>query len=78
MKIVVLDGGTLNPGDNPWDPIRPYGELTVFDRTEREQLIERCADADILLTNKAVLDESVLSRLPNLKFIAVTATWCRS
>ncbi len=74
MKIVVLDGKTLNPGDNPWDPVAELGELVVFDRTEPGLAIERALDADVVLTNKVVLDQSVISQLPNLKFISVLAT----
>lgn len=74
MKIVVLDGGTLNPGDNPWDPVAAFGELEIYERTAPVDVIARSAEADILLTNKVVLDKTVISRLPNLKFISVTAT----
>jgi glycerate dehydrogenase len=74
MKIVALDGYTLNPGDNPWTLVEAHGQLTVHDRTEPGQTIQRAQDADILLTNKVVLDDGVLSRLPELKFISVLAT----
>src|SRR3990167_1466727 len=74
MKIVVLDGHTLNPGDNPWDPIAALGELTVHERTPAEKLVERSLDADIVITNKAVFSAEVIAKLPKLKFIAVTAT----
>ena len=74
MKIVVLDGHTLNPGDNSWDPIRQFGEVTIHERTAASESVERSRDADILLTNKVVLNESVISQLPNLKYIGVTAT----
>jgi glycerate dehydrogenase len=74
MKIVVLDGFTLNPGDNPWDPVAQYGELTVHDRTPNELIEERCAGADIVLTNKTRLSAETLSRLPQLKLICVLAT----
>jgi glycerate dehydrogenase len=74
MKIVVLDGKTLNPGDNPWSPVATLGELVVFDRTEPGLTIDRALDADIVLTNKVVLDQNVISQLPNLKFISVLAT----
>jgi glycerate dehydrogenase len=74
MKIVVLDGVTLNPGDNPWTPIEQFGELTVYDSTEPDQVLSRCDEADIVLTNKVVLDDEILNQLPNLKFISVTAT----
>lgn len=74
MKMVVLDGATLNPGDNPWSPVEQLGELAVHATTDPDQLIERCQGAEILLTNKVVLDRSVLEQLPDLKMIAVTAT----
>jgi len=73
-RIVVLDGFTLNPGDNPWAPVAKLGELEILDRTTPEQTVERCRGAEIVLTNKVVLDQNVLSQLPELKFIAVTAT----
>jgi glycerate dehydrogenase len=73
-KIVVLDGYTLNPGDNPWPSLDGIGELTAYDRTSREELLERAISADILLTNKTVLDKETLAQLPRLKFIAVLAT----
>src|SRR3989338_5276376 len=74
MKIVVLDGHTLNPGDNPWDAVAELGELEVYDYTPADRLVERSLDADIIVTNKAVLSADVISKLPRLKFIAVTAT----
>ena len=74
MRIVVLDGFTLNPGDNPWDGLERLGALTVFDRTPQGLLIDRASSADILITNKAVIDEAALDKLPKLRFIGVTAT----
>lgn len=74
MKITVLDGYTLNPGDNAWQPVEALGELTVYDRTAADQIMERSQDADILLTNKTPLDANTLARLPQLKFIGVMAT----
>ncbi len=74
MKIVVLDGHTLNPGDNPWAPVEACGDLTVYDRTRSSQIVERASEAEIVLTNKVVMDQAVISRLPNLRFIAVLAT----
>jgi glycerate dehydrogenase len=74
MKITVLDGHTLNPGDNPWAPIEALGELTVFDRTPADQIVGRAKDADIILTNKVPLSAETLAQLPNLKFISVLAT----
>lgn len=74
MKIVVLDGYTLNPGDNPWDELAGLGEFAVYDRTEPMQVAERAKDADILVTNKVPLSRSILERLKTLRFIAVSAT----
>jgi glycerate dehydrogenase len=74
MRIVVLDGYTLNPGDNPWDPVAALGELTVYDRTSPEQIIPRGGPADVILTNKTPLDAATLAALGQLKFISVLAT----
>jgi glycerate dehydrogenase len=74
MRIVVFDGHTLNPGDNPWDELARLGELTVFDRTPPALVVERAAGAEIVLTNKTVLDAAALARLPDLRFVAVLAT----
>ncbi len=74
MKLIVLDGKTLNPGDNPWDPLERLGIIEVFDRTPDDQIVARCADASIVLTNKVPFTKATLDQLPNLKFIAVTAT----
>ncbi len=74
MKITVLDGHTLNPGDNPWTEIEKLGQLTVYPRTAVEEIVERAKDADIILTNKCPLSAETLAQLPNLKFISVLAT----
>lgn len=74
MKIVVLDGYTLNPGDNPWDEVARFGELSVHDRTPEDLILERSAGAQILLTNKTRLTAQTLSALPELKLICVLAT----
>lgn len=74
MKIVVLDGFTLNPGDLSWAELRALGECEIHDRTPPAQVVERARDAEILLTNKAVVDRAALERLPRLRFIAVLAT----
>ena len=55
MKIVVLDGHTLNPGDNPWDEVSRLGELTVHERSDPAQIVERARDAEIVVTIKAPL-----------------------
>ena len=62
MRIVVLDGHTVNPGDNPWDPVARLGDLTVFDRTPPTLVIDRARDAEIVLTNKTRLDGAMLAR----------------
>lgn len=74
MKIVVLDGYTLNPGDLSWDELETLGDVTVHDRTPPEQVLKRALGADILFTNKTPLSAEVLSQLPDLKFIGVLAT----
>ena len=74
MKIVVLDGFTLNPGDLSWDGLKKYGEVVVYDRTAPDQVVERAKDAEIVITNKTVLDEKVLNQLPLVKYIGVLAT----
>jgi len=74
MRIVTLDGHTLNPGDNPWDDIASLGELTVFDRTARDEVVQRAAGAEIVLTNKTPLSREIIRLLPRLQFISVLAT----
>jgi glycerate dehydrogenase len=74
LKIVVLDGHTLNPGDLSWEPLSALGELCVFERTAPEQVLERAQDANILLTNKTRLHGDVLSQLHELAYIGVLAT----
>ena len=74
MKIVVLDGYTMNPGDLSWKGIEGLGECTVYDRTPPEKVVERAAGAEVVLTNKVVLDGAVMVRLPALKYIGVLAT----
>jgi glycerate dehydrogenase len=74
MKIVVLDGYTLNPGDNPWTELERLGELTVYERTSPAQVVERARPAGILLTNKAPVTREFLDELPNLRYIGVLAT----
>jgi len=74
MNIVVLDGHTLNPGDNPWDAVAALGELMTYDYTPADEVVERSLDADVVITNKAIFSAEVIGKLPKLKFIAVTAT----
>ena len=72
--IVVLDGHTLNPGDNPWDALAPLGTLTVHDRTPAAEVVARARGAAIVLTNKTPLPAAVIDALPELRFIGVLAT----
>jgi glycerate dehydrogenase len=74
MKLVVLDGYTLNPGDLNWEGIKKFGDLEVHDRTPESLIVERCQGAEIIFTNKTPLREAVLSQLPELKYIGVLAT----
>lgn len=73
-RIVILDGYTTNPGDNPWDPIREFGNLEVYDRTPEGEILQRARGAEILLTNKTPLRRDVLEQLDDLGFIALLAT----
>lgn len=74
MNIVVLDGYTLNPCDNPWTALEALGNLTVHDRTPEDLIVNRAAAADILLTNKTPLSATTLAQLPRLRMISVLAT----
>lgn len=74
MKIVVLDGYAANPGDLSWDGIAKYGELTVYDRTPEDKIIERIADNDIVIINKPIISRTVIEACPTVKMIALLAT----
>lgn len=74
MKIVVLDGFTLNPGDLSWSGLEELGSLTVYDRTPIDEIIKRVADADIVFTNKTPLTRETLAELTSVKYIGVLAT----
>ena len=76
MKIVVLDGYTLNPGDISWAELEKLGEVTVFDRTEytADAIVENIANAEVVFTNKTPINKEVLNRVSNLKYIGVLAT----
>ena len=75
MKIVILDGNALNPGDLSWGPIREFGEVTVYPRTESlEDTIQRIGDHEIVLINKVPITEEVFEACPNIKLICVQAT----
>lgn len=74
MKIIVLDGYALNPGDLSWEDMKALGDLTVYDRTSPSEVLERSADAEVLITNKTVLSAKLINALPKLKYIGVLAT----
>jgi len=74
MRIVILDGYTLNPGDLSWEQFQSLGECEIYDRTPISETVARSVDCDILLTNKAVLSRDILNQLPNLRYIGVLAT----
>lgn len=75
MKIVILDGYALNPGDLSYDCIREFGDLTIYPRTDTQQeVIDRIADAEIVLLNKVPINQAILDACPNLKLICVQAT----
>lgn len=74
MKIVVLDGYALNPGDLSWDGFDKFGEVIVHDRTAPEEILERAAGAVVLLTNKTPIREEIILQLPDLRYIGVLAT----
>jgi glycerate dehydrogenase len=74
MNIVILDGVPLNPGDLDWQPLRELGELTVYDHTTPEQLMERIGNAEIIFTNKVKIPATAFDAAPRLKLISVLAT----
>ena len=74
MKIVVLDGQGVNPGDISWNRIEELGELTVYPRTAQEEVLQHVGDAEIALTNKTVFDANIIAQLKNTKYIGVLAT----
>ena len=74
MKIIVLDGYGLNPGDLNWDGFKALGELTVYDRTLPSELMQRAAGAEVLITNKTLITAENMADLPELKYIGVLAT----
>ena len=74
MKIVVLDGYALNPGDLSWDGFKELGDVAIYDRTSDEELLERCKGTEALITNKTILSAQTMDELPDLKYIGVLAT----
>ena len=74
MKIVILDGYALNPGDLNWDFLNQFGSVTVYDRTPEDQIVSRIEDADIILLNKCPITAATLDACPSVKLICVLAT----
>ena len=74
MKIVALDGYAANPEDLSWDELKALGECVIYDRTAPEEVLERAADAEVVLTNKVVITAEMMAALPQLKYIGVMAT----
>ena len=73
-KIVILDGYTINPGDLSWSGLEAFGELTVYDRTDANDAIDRIGDANLILTSKVPITPGLLDARPNLKYVGVLAT----
>jgi glycerate dehydrogenase len=74
MKLVILDGYALNPGDLSWEGLERLASCTIYDRTSPEKVVERVGDAELVLTNKTILDRPILEKLPQLHYIGVLAT----
>lgn len=74
MKLVITDGYTLNPGDLDWSPLQRFGNVVYFDSTSPEEVVDRCRDADIIITNKTIIPARLIEESKNLKLIAVSAT----
>lgn len=74
MKITILDGAALNPGDLSWAPLNKFGTVTVYPRTAQSEVAKRIADSDAILLNKINITDDILCKCPNLKYIGVQAT----
>lgn len=74
MDIVVLDGGTTNPGDLSWTPLEALGRVTVYDSTPADCVVRRAQNAEALIVNRIVLNRAVLDALPKLRYIGTLAT----
>jgi glycerate dehydrogenase len=74
MKLVILDAYTTNPGDLSWDELRALADCAVYDRSSPDQVVPRAAGAEMVLTNKTILDREVIAALPQLQYIGVLAT----
>lgn len=74
MKLTILDGHALNPGDLSWDSFSKFADITVYERTPEDQVIQRIGDSDAILLNKINITKEILEKTPNLKYIGVLAT----
>lgn len=74
MKIVNLDAHTTNPGDLSWEQFKKYGEVTIYERTQQDQIIDRAKDADVLFINKCIITSEILDKLPKLKYVGLQST----
>lgn len=74
MKIVILDGHAVNPGDVSWDCFKQFGDVTVYEFTQEHQILERIGDAEIVMTNKTPLTADTFAKCPNIKLVCVLAT----
>ncbi|MFY0673948.1 MAG: D-2-hydroxyacid dehydrogenase [Bacteroidia bacterium] len=74
MKTTILDGFTLNPGDLVWHDLERLSDCSIYERTAQEQIVERCQNANIIMTNKVPISGETMDQLPNLEFINVMAT----
>ena len=74
MKIVILDGHAVNPGDLSWERFKEFGDVTVYEFTEEHQILERIGNAEIVLTNKTPLSEETFVQCPNIRLVCVLAT----
>lgn len=74
MKLTILDGHAVNPGDLPWDEFKKLADITIYERTKKEDVVKRINDSEAILLNKINITEEILSQCPNLKYIGVLAT----
>lgn len=74
MKIVILDGYCENPGDLSWEPLKEFGQLTVYDRTPKDQVVARIGDAEIVIINKVEMTREIFEACPSIKYVGVLAT----
>jgi len=74
MKLTILDGYAVNPGDVSWDMFKELAQITVYPRTTEDQITQRIGDSDAIFLNKVPITDEILSQCPNLKYIGVLAT----